>query len=640
MFDFENIKFRSETIEPRENSLFSTALDTVMHGVVILTVDKKIVHVNRFVWSKVVKNPEDLLNKDFFKSFFPFDTEQLHSLFVEVERTKKMEKILRYKHDSHAGGEIFVDIYLYPVINSKNELIGYVFVTEASDVGKKYFRSNYKTDVFIRYVVNAMTEGATVIASNGSLEYANQRFFDMLGYDSSEMIGKHWMNWCYEGDVEQKDGKFSIKNRKQHGNVFIYRLRLKKKNGELLPVMMSVSKNVDSDFDIKSIGVIVDVSEQVKLEMEYKEMSEINRRILETITTGIVTIDKDLRIKFVNNQVEVMFGKSIDEVRGKGIGSMFPDLKFLEEWSSWVLRSLKPYQVDRYKLNLSLDERVVFLNVRIHPFYDRNNHISGVVCAFDDVSVSARLEEQIELSFRKLEITHAKLSDLLKRQRDFLADVSHELRTPLTVMSGNVEILKQNKMSTREDYEEVLDIVENELDKMTVMVKDLTTLINMEEGKIKLNTEDFEFSEIVRGLFVRLEGLNLKMQNVNISMEEDILVHGDKDKLGSVMWNLVENALKYSGDNAQVQVRLEKNDNILLVEVEDNGIGIPDDEKEYIFDRFYRVDKSRTRDKGGSGLGLSIVKWIVEAHKGTIKVESEVDKGTKFYLEIPIVKTS
>ena len=360
---------------------------------------------------------------------------------------------------------------------------------------------------------------------------------------------------------------------------------------------------------------------------------------METITTGIVTIDKDLRIKFVNNQVEMMFGKSIDEVKGKDIGSMFPDLKFLEEWSSWVLRSLKPYQVDRYKLNLSLDERVVFLNVRIHPFYDRNNHISGVVCAFDDVSVSARLEEQIELSFRKLEITHAKLSDLLKRQRDFLADVSHELRTPLTVMSGNVEILKQNKMSTREDYEEVLDFVENELDKMTVMVKDLTTLINMEEGKIKLNTEDFEFSEIVRGLFVRLEGLNLKMQNVNILMEEDILVHADKDKMGSVMWNLVENALKYSGDNAQVQVRLEKNNNMLLVEVEDNGIGIPDDEKEYIFDRFYRVDKSRTRDKGGSGLGLSIVKWIVEAHKGTIEVESEVDKGTKFYLEIPIVKT-
>lgn len=634
---FDGKIFRSETLDLSDNLIFSAVLDVIMKGVLIISREKKIIYANKCSFLKNMVEEKELIGKNFFGVYKFFDREVMQDLFIEVDKTKKRGQILGFKKLSNVSADIFLDVYVFPILNGADQIIGYVLIIGPADVDKKFFQSSYKTSVFIRYVVNAMNEGATVIDSSGKLEYANQRFYEMLGYNPSEMIGKHWMSWSYEGDLEKINNEYSIKDRQKHGNVFIYRLRLKKKNGDLLPVMMSVSKNVDRDFDIKAIGVIVDVSDQVRLESEYKEITEINSRILETISTGIITIDKDLRVKFINNQVELTFGKKIEEVKGKLIRDIYPDFRILEEWSSWVLRSLKPYQVDRYKFNLTND-RYIFLNIRIHPFYDRNNHINGVVCAFDDVSVSAKLEEQIELSFRKLEITHTKLNDLLKRQRDFLADVSHELRTPLTIMSGNVEILKNNPGARMEDYQEVFDIVENELEKMTIMVKDLTTLIKMEEGKLQLNNEEFEFSVVIREMFTRLESLNLGTKNVHLLMEEEFLVMGDKEKISAMVWNLVENALKYSGDDAMVSVKVDANDDKLLIEVEDNGIGIPEEEKEYIFDRFYRVDKARSREKGGSGLGLAIVKWIVEAHKGEIELESEVDKGTKFRISLPILR--
>jgi PAS domain S-box-containing protein len=636
MHNFINKKFRAESLV--DSNVYKDVLDVVNRCVIVLSLDKKVIYTNKQACFKGKSDEVSLVGKDVFEVFSFLNTDPIRTIFERVEKYREEEKILGYRRQSEFKTDVFLDIYLYSVVNSMDKLMGYVLLIGQADVNKKFLQGNYKTNVFIRYVVNAMIEGATIIDSNGKLEYANQRFYEMLGYKPSEMIGKHWMSWSYEGDLEKIEDEFSIKNRQKHGNVFIYRLRFKKKNGDLLPVMMSVTKNIDSDFDIKAIGVIVDVSEQLRLETEYKEITEINRRILETISTSIITIDKDLRIKFINNQVEQTFGKKMDEVRGKMIRDIYPDLQVMEEWSSWVLRSLKPYQVDRYKFCLEDNERYIFLNIRIHPFYDRNNHINGVVCAFDDVSMSAKLEEQIELSFRKLEITHTKLNDLLKRQRDFLADVSHELRTPLTIMSGNIEILKNNKEAQIEDYQEVLDIVGNELDKMTVMVKDLTTLIKMEEGKLQLNCENFNFSIVTKEMFSRLEGLNLGTRNIHLSMDEDYEVYADKERLSAMLWNLVENALKYSGDQAMVLVKVGARDNNLLLEVEDNGIGIPEDEKEYIFDRFYRVDKARSREKGGSGLGLAIVKWIIEAHKGEIELTSEIDKGTKFKILLPILR--
>jgi len=637
----ENVKFLAENLDSDLSAVKAGILDNIMQGVFVLNDGNKIVYANNFLLKRIKKTLPEIVGHSIFEMQGGVDGGELKKALHTLREQKKMLSMKNVQHMEINNEVIYIDFFLYPIVNNEEKVIGCVLVAESANVGRKYFRESYKLNVFMRYVVNAMTEGATVIDGNGRLLFANDHFYFMLGYTPNELIGQHWSYWCYEGDLENQKGKLSVKNCvKKRNNVYEYRLRLKKKNGDLLPVILSVSKNSDKDFDVKSVGAIVDISENVRLKSEYQEMNNLNRKILETISTAIITFDKDLTIKYINNQVEVLFGKRLDEVLGQRIATALPRLEILEEWSSWVMRSMKPYKIDRYKMENVFDDRVFFLNVRIQPILDENNHINGVVCVFDDVSASAQLEEQIEQSFRKLEMTHNKLSTLMRRQKDFLADISHELRTPLTVMSGNIEIALRDESSTREELIEVLGIVESELIKMTSMVKDITTLTKMEDGKMELQITEVDFSEVMHDMFRRLENFDKGLKNVYFEMDEKLQVKVDVEKIKSMLWNLIENGLKYTNDDGMVLVRIfqdEKAKADLIIEVEDNGIGIPQEDVEYIFDRFYRVDKARSREKGGSGLGLAIVKSIIDAHKGTILVESKLDEGTVFRVTLPVI---
>jgi len=472
------------------------------------------------------------------------------------------------------------------------------------------------------------------------LQYANQRFYEMLGYPPKELIGKHWTYWCDRDYLERKNYRWMIKNGWVENGVYKYSLNLLKKDRTKLPVLLSVSKNVDRKMNIKSIGVVTDISDRMRLESDFQKMISLNRKILETISTGIITLDKNLRVSSVNNQVEVLFGKKINQVKGLDLRDAFPDIAIMSEWSNWVMRTLRPYHVDRYKLAEPIDQKVMFINVRINPFFESGEEVSGVVCAFDDVSMSAKLEEQIEISYRNLEIAHNKLSLLLKRQTDFLADVSHELRTPLTVISGNVEVALQDKKAKKEDYIEVMQVVENESKRMRGMVEDLTMLTKLESGQTGLQYSQFWVEDLIEDMMKKLKYIDRQGKKVRFTTVENLLVVADLEKVQALLWNLIENGIKYTGDNGLIVVsiyRNKKNKRELMIEVEDNGVGIPEEQIDLVFDRFYRVDKSRSREKGGSGLGLAICMWIAKAHKGNINVRSVLGKKSVFTVSLPIL---
>ena len=498
--------------------------------------------------------------------------------------------------------------------------------------------SGDQTNIFFKYIVDAMKEGATIIDSEGKLEYANRKFFDLLGYTASELIGRHWTFWCHRDDLTRAGNRWVIKNEEVRDGVHTYQVRLQKKEGGYVPVMLMVSKGIDQNFGYKSVGIIVDLSDKLKLESDYKEVSLLNQKILETISAGIITLDDNLLIKSINNQVEKFFGRTMKQVMGLTIDEVFPNLKIFTKWSDWVLRSGRPYHVDRYKLPLMVEDRPMYVNVRIHPLEGSGGSPMGVVCVFDDVSQSARLEEQIESSYRKLEVTHAKLTKLLKRQTDFLAEVSHDLRTPLTIITGNIEVTLQDSNASQAEMREVLDIVGGEAKRMSAMVEDLMMLTKMEEGQIKLKYEQFFVNDLVKDMLVKIDYFNKGLKNVVFRRIDEVLVNGDREKLGVLLWNLIDNGLKYTKDNGEITIEIYAADHKseLIISVEDNGVGIPTDKIEYIFDRFYRIDQARSSDKGGSGLGLAICKWIVEAHKGEIDVESKIGVGSKFIVRIPL----
>ncbi|TFE27469.1 sensor histidine kinase [Cohnella luojiensis] len=231
----------------------------------------------------------------------------------------------------------------------------------------------------------------------------------------------------------------------------------------------------------------------------------------------------------------------------------------------------------------------------------------------------------------------------LQRYRDtrseFFANISHELRTPMTYMEGYAKVVKEGLYQTEEERNQYLDIIYQESARLTHLIHDLFELSKMEEGKFSFNLEWIDLSEVIEQVTLKA-GLKAKEKGLEISvdLQKDLpMIYADGLRMEQVFLNLIENAIRYS-EKGTVFVQMKRsNSSEILINVEDTGIGIPQTELPYIFDRFYRVEKSRSRDFGGTGLGLAIVNRLVELQGGTIEVSSQVGHGTCFVLRFPLI---
>ena len=225
-----------------------------------------------------------------------------------------------------------------------------------------------------------------------------------------------------------------------------------------------------------------------------------------------------------------------------------------------------------------------------------------------------------------------RLEGLFRAQQRFVADISHELRTPLTTIRGNVDLMRRMKSMD----EESLNAIQAESDRMTRMVGDLLLLVQADAGQT-VRREHVELDtlllEVYRQMRPIAEGIEL-----SIGEEDQVSVMGDTDRLKQLLLNLVDNACKYTPKGGRVILGLRRAEGWAVLTVTDTGIGIPAQDLPHIFERFYRVDKARSRAAGGAGLGLSIVQWIVQAHGGKIGVQSEPDKGTTFTIHLPLAE--
>lgn len=223
-------------------------------------------------------------------------------------------------------------------------------------------------------------------------------------------------------------------------------------------------------------------------------------------------------------------------------------------------------------------------------------------------------------------------------RREFLADVSHELKTPIFAAQGYVHTLLDGAMEDDSVREKFLQKAAKSLDGLDLLVQDLLVLSQMETGEITMHFEDFDLAHLTKEIFEQVEA-KAEARNIKLHISENakkkVMVHADLQRMGQVMTNLISNAIKYGRDGGNVIVDFKKKKNSITVFVKDDGTGIPEEHLPRIFERFYRVDKSRSKDKGGTGLGLAIVKHILEAHKIKIQVSSQVGEGTTFYFNLP-----
>ncbi|ODS82974.1 MAG: two-component sensor histidine kinase, partial [Cytophagaceae bacterium SCN 52-12] len=223
-------------------------------------------------------------------------------------------------------------------------------------------------------------------------------------------------------------------------------------------------------------------------------------------------------------------------------------------------------------------------------------------------------------------------------RREFLADVSHELKTPVFSAQGFIHTLLEGAMDDEQVRERFLVKAAKSLERLDILVKDLVSLSQLESGETTMVPEKVNMAELTAEIFERLEKI-AKQRDVTLKIKPERLtsvwVLADKQRIDQVMVNLISNAIKYNNDGGKVVVLFEEDKKNFTISVRDNGPGISQEHIARIFERFYRVDKSRSRDLGGTGLGLAIVKHILNAHGTTITVMSQVGKGTNFSFKLP-----
>lgn len=292
------------------------------------------------------------------------------------------------------------------------------------------------------------------------------------------------------------------------------------------------------------------------------------------------------------------------------------------------------YRAINLKLDSDSSENLRYIQLLINV--DSENELISHYMDIISIGILTGIIMSIIASYILSKKTLVPIADTLKKQMEFVQNASHELRTPLTIIQAKQELLLQEPDAKIIDKSEDIMLTLNETKRLTKLTKDLMILARADENNIKLNKEKVDIDELIDGMskpYIEMAELEEKQMKLNLQYEEEALI--DTSKIYQVMVILLDNAIKYTEKGDCIEINTYSKDGKCVIEVKDTGIGISEEAITHIFDRFYREDKARNRETGGSGLGLSIADVIVKAHNGTIKASHNKPKGTIFTIKLP-----
>ena len=367
-------------------------------------------------------------------------------------------------------------------------------------------------------------------------------------------------------------------------------------------------------------GAVNNLSVRVE---EAQESSDSERRRLDSVLShmsdGVLATDRRGNVTIVNNMALQLLGvEHDDELIGKSI------IDVLDIRHDYTVRQLVNSEQKEMVLDMSNSGSNLILNAYFSPIQRESGFVSGLVCVLHDVT-SQQKEEQ--------------------ERKEFVSNVSHELRTPLTSVKSYVEALSDGAWQDKEIAPQFLKVVQDETERMIRMINDLLSLSRMDAGTTKLNLEYVNINELFNYILNRFDMIIKKEEDPKkkkytierFFTKKDLWVEIDTDKFTQVIDNIMNNAIKYSPDGGVITARLLETHNHVIMSISDQGLGIPRKDLSHIFDRFFRVDKARSRKQGGTGLGLAISKEVVNMLGGQIWVDSVEGKGSTFYISLPYV---
>ena len=358
-----------------------------------------------------------------------------------------------------------------------------------------------------------------------------------------------------------------------------------------------------------------------RAERRLQQQTEANERIAErekakqealfdSMVEGVLLLDRNNRVALNNQAIEQLFSLSND-IRGMNVIEAFR----LNELQEIVNRTIIEGRALGAELELpGLDHRVLRVNAAV--YLNQEGETQGAIMVFHDLTRIKQLENT---------------------RKEFVANVSHELRTPLSMIKGYVETLIDGAKDEPEVAPKFLQTIQKHADRLTYLIEDLLTISRLESGQIVLSVHPLELAALTRRVADELQDRARKRQvTFDIDVAEPCLVRADGDRLHQALFNLLDNAIKYGGENSVVTVSTRPSgNNSTELSVTDQGPGIPPEATERIFERFYRVDRARSREQGGTGLGLSIVKHIIQSHGGEVWARNQDAGGASFFLTLP-----
>lgn len=376
-----------------------------------------------------------------------------------------------------------------------------------------------------------------------------------------------------------------------------------------------------------------------------KVLEKINQKIMDNIPVSIVTIDKGGNMVSANK-----FFKNLSRRGDYKKNNVLTDKFFVRE------NLVKDYQkllsdgtmIKRdhcFERNTNGEDK--YLKIIAVPLLDKVGNIEGAVSMALDNTETVQLHKKLQLLNEELEKKVIKRTAELKKANEeiakvmelksmFVADVSHEMRTSLAIVQGNIELMSRGLIEN-DDKEETYGQVFDEIKRMSTMLADMTLLSESETSKQRLEYSKMDINQVISSVInsVRVVAKEKNIKITHKNSKANIEMMADISQIEKLLSNLIRNSIRYNKENGTVNISVKSNENEIAISVEDSGIGIPNEYLNDIFERFYRVDKARSREDGGSGLGLAICKWVAEVHKGNIKVESTVGTGSTFTVTLP-----
>jgi two-component system phosphate regulon sensor histidine kinase PhoR len=361
----------------------------------------------------------------------------------------------------------------------------------------------------------------------------------------------------------------------------------------------------------KNRRLALDYEQTLRSQRDLEDQAKAERQTLfNSMAEGVILLDRSARIQLVNQSLEKQFGLNVD-VRGQTLLEAFrrPELADL----------MSRLETDHGVLSCEIEvggAEVRYLAVNAATVLDRESRPAGAILVLHDLT-----------RIRQLENT----------RREFVANVSHELRTPLSLIKGYVETLLDGAMADPELSAKFLQTIERHSNRLTNLIEDLLTISRLESGQITLQMKAIPLRPFASALIGEMQARARERGTmVENQIPENLHGRGDPDRLEQVFVNLVDNAIKYGHAHGRVIVKGRAVNGHVELCVADDGPGIPPEARERIFERFYRIDRARSRESGGTGLGLAIVKHIIQSHGGKVWVESEAGRGAQFYFTLPV----